>query len=342
MARRSPDDRNGIFGGLLLCALGLGGAALVEVCSGPNSSFISFSGLGFGESVETPWWTIVLGCFLFMGWISLLLIAGTAGGCLGLAFFSVVGLGGAALDAPWWAITLSCFLSLGILLELLEAAGTAGGCLGLAFFSVVGLGGAALDAPWWVIALSCFLSSGILSSLLEGWYGEELYAARQDKKDHCILEQHLQEREEQLEKIRLRSQEKHLREQKEKRFRALKIADVDNMNPYEFERFVGELMKRQGYITTVVGQAGDMGVDIVAQKGDKKYAVQVKRHSSRVSRRAVSDAVAGKQHYGCNAAMVVTNNYFTKGAVELARSTRCQLVDRNTLADWIAYPHKGY
>ncbi len=160
----------------------------------------------------------------------------------------------------------------------------------------------------------------------------------------------LRKQEEQLTKRRLKGirgkketavQKRRLRKQEERRFRTSELADVDNMSPYEFEKFVGELMKRRGYTTAVVGQAGDMGVDVVAQKGDKKYAVQVKRHSSRVSRRAVSDAVAGKEHYGCNAAMVVTNNHFTKGAEELARSTKCELVGRDTLADWIVAPRKG-
>ena len=33
--------------------------------------------------------------------------------------------------------------------------------------------------------------------------------------------------------------------------------------------------------------------------------------------------------------MVVTNNYFTKGAKELAQSTACKLIDRDSLAQWI-------
>ena len=137
---------------------------------------------------------------------------------------------------------------------------------------------------------------------------------------------------------RLREQEEQRRhEEEERRFRALELADVDNMGPGEFEQYVGKLMERRGYKTKVIGKAGDMGVDVVAQNGAKKYAVQVKRYNNQgVSRRAVSDAVAGKEHYGCNAAMVVTNNYFRKGAVELAQSTKCELVDRDTLADWIA------
>ena len=79
-----------------------------------------------------------------------------------------------------------------------------------------------------------------------------------------------------------------------------------------------------------------MGVDVIASKGAEKYAIQVKRYSKPVSRTAVSDAVAGKAYHGCTAAMVVTNNYFTAGARALARSTNCQLVDRDTLTKWIA------
>ena len=61
----------------------------------------------------------------------------------------------------------------------------------------------------------------------------------------------------------------------------------------------------------------------------------MKRQNSKVSRRAISDAVAGMQHYHCNKAMVITNNYFTPGAATLARSTGCALIDRGTLAAWI-------
>jgi HJR/Mrr/RecB family endonuclease len=33
--------------------------------------------------------------------------------------------------------------------------------------------------------------------------------------------------------------------------------------------------------------------------------------------------------------MVITNNYFTPGAVTLARSNDCTLVDRDLLAQWV-------
>ena len=126
------------------------------------------------------------------------------------------------------------------------------------------------------------------------------------------------------------------RAEEEIRFLSLRLVDLHSIKPGAFEEYVAQLLDHRGYKTKVVGQAGDMGVDVIASKGPEKYAVQVKRYSKPVSRTAVSDAVAGKVYHGCNRAMVVTNNYFTKGARALARSTNCQLVDRDTLGEWIA------
>lgn len=36
--------------------------------------------------------------------------------------------------------------------------------------------------------------------------------------------------------------------------------------------------------------------------------------------------------YSCNKSMVVTNNYFTSSAVELAEHSSCELIDRDGLA----------
>ncbi len=102
-----------------------------------------------------------------------------------------------------------------------------------------------------------------------------------------------------------------------------------------FEAYVATLLQGQGYRVKHTGASGDLGVDLVAQNGQFKYAVQIKRQADPVSRRAVSDAVAGMAQYGCNAAMVVTNNYFSPGAKELAHSNRCVLIDRDHLAKWI-------
>lgn len=120
-----------------------------------------------------------------------------------------------------------------------------------------------------------------------------------------------------------------------KRFRAIRIANIDSMTGTEFEGYLRRLLNSRGYSVTMAGGSGDLGVDLIASRGSERVAIQVKRYSSAVSRRAISDAVAAMQHYRCNRAMVVTNSHFTPGALMLARSTNCTLVDRDTLGEWI-------
>ncbi|WP_460709315.1 restriction endonuclease [Lysobacter terrae] len=123
--------------------------------------------------------------------------------------------------------------------------------------------------------------------------------------------------------------------------RALRISDVDSMAGHNFERYIATLLEFQGFHTKVTKGSGDSGVDIVAKKDGVAYAIQCKRSASGISRRAVSDAVAGIAHYGCTHAMVVTNRYFTPGARALAASNRCILVDRDMLATWISHWQRG-
>ena len=120
-----------------------------------------------------------------------------------------------------------------------------------------------------------------------------------------------------------------------RKFRAIQIANIDSMGGVDFERYLQKLLTSRGYSVRMTQASGDLGVDLVASRNGEATAIQVKRQNSKVSRRAISDAVAGLQHYHCNKAMVITNNYFTPGAATLARSTGCALIDRGTLAAWI-------
>lgn len=108
------------------------------------------------------------------------------------------------------------------------------------------------------------------------------------------------------------------------------------MDGLTFEHYIAWLLQHQGYSHVEVTKgSGDFGADIIATKGGLRYAIQVKRHSGRVSRDAVSDAVAAKDYYGCNAAMVITNSYLSQPALDFANSVGCEIVDRGTLAAWI-------
>ncbi len=121
----------------------------------------------------------------------------------------------------------------------------------------------------------------------------------------------------------------------EKHTKAFMNSDVDNMNGIQFEHYIQKILEYQGYDAAVTKASGDLGADIIASIGSSKYSIQTKRYSHAVDRTAVSDAVAAKDHYKCDQAMVVTTNYFTPGAKELAKSTRCILVDRDQLLNWI-------
>lgn len=99
------------------------------------------------------------------------------------------------------------------------------------------------------------------------------------------------------------------------------------MTGHDYERVVAAYLRNKGYSRVKVTKAsGDYGVDVIAHKGKKKYAVQCKYYSSPVSLGAVQEAVAGKAMYGCNAAMVVTNSTFTQSAEELAKKNGVVLI----------------
>ena len=125
------------------------------------------------------------------------------------------------------------------------------------------------------------------------------------------------------------------------RYRRLKIHHIDAMQGHEFEHYIAALLEHRGFKTRVTRASGDLGVDIIAQRKRIRYAIQCKRYSKNIPRHAVSDVVAGKYHYHCTHAMVITNRYFTQGAITLAQSTQCELVDRDTLIQWILAFHNS-
>lgn len=115
------------------------------------------------------------------------------------------------------------------------------------------------------------------------------------------------------------------------------LEKIDNMDGHDFEHFVAHILKQNGYSNVkVTSGSNDFGVDILANKDADHYAIQVKRQEAKVSRRAVSDAVAGQSHYGCNKSMVITNSYMSKSGFKFAESTDCIIMDRDefiTLVD---------
>ena len=103
------------------------------------------------------------------------------------------------------------------------------------------------------------------------------------------------------------------------------------MTGLEYEHLVGKYLSALGYTNVKVTQgSGDYGVDIIASKDNKKYAIQCKLYSNHVGISAVQEVAAGMAMYGCTDSMVITNNVFTQAAKDLARVNGVILLENIT------------
>ena len=98
------------------------------------------------------------------------------------------------------------------------------------------------------------------------------------------------------------------------------------MTGREFEEYCAGFLKKRGFKRVTITKAtGDQGVDILARRRGRSYAIQCKLYQKPVGNSAIQEAYAGMQHYNCDRALVMTNSTFTKGARELAESTGVEL-----------------
>ena len=120
------------------------------------------------------------------------------------------------------------------------------------------------------------------------------------------------------------------------RWRALQIADIDNMTGFEFERYLIEVLKDRGYSQVEqTAASGDFGVDILYSEGSIRYAAQVKRYKGLVGIEALYQSTGGRDFYKANQAVVITNSYFTVAAQTMATRANIQLIDRDELIEWV-------
>lgn len=114
------------------------------------------------------------------------------------------------------------------------------------------------------------------------------------------------------------------------------IDDIDFMTGHEFENFISSLFTKLGYSTKVTKGSGDQGIDVIIEKHGQKIGVQTKCYANNVTNKAIQEVVAGIKYYNLTKGIVVTNNYFTESAKELAVSNDVILWDRNILKEKIS------
>lgn len=138
------------------------------------------------------------------------------------------------------------------------------------------------------------------------------------------------------------------------------MAEIDKMgngDTYEkgrqFEEYIAALyrdagfnasttteLRKQGKLPESIqkrGGSGDQGVDVVLYNHltGETVIIQCKHYSSKISNAAVQEIVAAKSLYKAQRAIVVTNQYFTQAAKDLAFENKVVLIDRDGLKQMI-------
>ena len=111
--------------------------------------------------------------------------------------------------------------------------------------------------------------------------------------------------------------------------------EVDFMDGIEFEKFLGQLFEKMGFMVSVTKASGDQGTDLIIRKKSEIISVQAKRYSSKVTNTAVQEVVGSLKFYNATKGMVVTTDDFTKSAQELAKSNNVELINGKKLDQMI-------
>jgi restriction system protein len=116
-----------------------------------------------------------------------------------------------------------------------------------------------------------------------------------------------------------------------KRLQQSGIAEIDQMTGRQFEEYIGTLFGNHGYRVKYTPATGDFGADLILKKGREVIVVQAKRYKGSVGIAAVQEVIPAVKMYNANAAWVVSNSYYTKAAVKLAKSNHVRMIDRDQL-----------
>jgi restriction system protein len=104
------------------------------------------------------------------------------------------------------------------------------------------------------------------------------------------------------------------------------------MTPYEYEIFVSEYFRSNGYTVSQTSISNDYGVDLFAFKENEKLAIQVKMYggSTRsVNRRVFMELHGVKDYFDCTKAVLVTDGSILDNAKEVAQKLGINILQLN-------------
>ena len=115
--------------------------------------------------------------------------------------------------------------------------------------------------------------------------------------------------------------------------RKSKPLPLDEMEGHDFEYYCAGLLEDMGFLEVEVTKgSGDFGADILAEKDGISYAFQCKCYDKPIGVKAVEEIYAGRDFYDRMVGVVMTNQYFTQPAVEMAKKLNILLWDRDYIS----------
>lgn len=119
---------------------------------------------------------------------------------------------------------------------------------------------------------------------------------------------------------------------KRRRFLHLSLSEIDELSGIDFERYLMYHLKQKGYKVSMTPVTADYGADLIlkAPKG-VTIVVQAKRWNQHVGITAVQEVIGAVGYYDADYGVVITNNYYTINAKNLANANDIILLDREGL-----------
>lgn len=112
---------------------------------------------------------------------------------------------------------------------------------------------------------------------------------------------------------------------------AVAIENFTGNDPYKYEEYIKQLLKKAGFNAKRTKGSGDFGVDVLASKEGVSFAIQAKLYNHTVGAKAVQEVVSGRLFYKTNFGVVVSDNKFTDAAKTLARRSNIVLAHHKGL-----------
>jgi SNF2 family DNA or RNA helicase/HJR/Mrr/RecB family endonuclease len=122
----------------------------------------------------------------------------------------------------------------------------------------------------------------------------------------------------------------------------LTLDQLDKLNPNLFEAAIALLYKKQGFEVFLTPYSNDKGVDVVAERENNLFLLQVKQSKSSIGIEAIQEIYTAKNYYKSKfnykdepTLFVVTNNNFSNSAQTLAHTNGITLINRVQLQNML-------